>query len=119
MNLYLKMNLNIVLVVSLFLLCICGVHTIGSEPGEARTEGNSEFVTDIPSNILFFHFLGSTSHLHFMRPLAERLAEIGHNVTFVQYSPSKFQHKNFKEILIENKLVKLYYVTIENKRILF
>jgi hypothetical protein len=103
------------LVVSLFLLCFCGVHTISSKPDEVMKEEQHELVTDTPSNILFFHFMGSTSHLHFMRPLAERLAEVGHNVTFVQYAQSKFQHKNFREILIEDKLVTLYFVNNANK----
>ena len=54
-------------------------------------------------NLLFFHHMGSRSHLHFIRPLAERLAEVGHNVTLVQYEPSKFHNDKFTEILIKNK----------------
>ena len=77
-------------------------------------ESRYEEVAVNQTNILFFHFMGTTSHLYFMRPLAERLAEIGHNVTFVQYAPSKFQHENFKQILINDKLVSIHFVTISN-----
>ena len=94
----------------IFYLCIlCAFHggTFGSETDQGHKISQYDGSSDNrdPGNILIFHPFGSKSHLYFIRPLAERLAKVGHNVTLVQYSPSTFQHENFKEILIENKLV--------------
>lgn len=112
------MKLNTILIFS-----VCSTYVIGEKTFDDRHDGltkesNYEVVTDNPANILFFHFMGSTSHLHFMRPLAERLAEIGHNVTFVQYAPSTFQHENFRQIIIDDRLVKVYFVAISNIMVL-
>ena len=93
-----------------FYLCIlwvCGTATFGGKTDEGATvlQYNASSDKRDQGNILFFHHMGSMSHLNFIRPLAERLVEVGHNVTLVQYAPSNFHHENFTEILIENKLV--------------
>ena len=54
-------------------------------------------------NILIFHHMGSLSHLHFIRPLAKGLADVGHNVTLVQYSPSGYKHDHITEIIVANR----------------
>ena len=97
------MKLSTIIIFSMCSIYVIGENTFDNKPNEVTKESNYEVVTDNPSNILFFHFMGSTSHLYFMRPLAERLAEIGHNITFVQYAPSKFQHENFRQIIIDDK----------------
>ena len=54
-------------------------------------------------HILFFHNMGTRSHLIAMSALAEGLVQNGHKVTSVFYAKSKIDHENYKEILIEDK----------------
>ena len=56
-------------------------------------------------NILFFHHMGTPSHLNFIRPLAKGLAQKGHKVTTALYSPSDFNHANITEILTNDRYV--------------
>ena len=54
-------------------------------------------------HILFFHNMGTRSHLIALSALAEGLVQHGHKVTAVWYAKSKIVHENYKEILIEDK----------------
>ena len=54
-------------------------------------------------HILFFHNMGTRSHLIAMSALAEGLVQHGHKVTAVWYAKSKIHHENFREIFIEDK----------------
>ncbi|XP_023320254.1 UDP-glucuronosyltransferase 2B19 [Eurytemora carolleeae] len=58
-------------------------------------------------NILFFHDIGTKSHLHLYYPLVEVLLERGHEVTGVYYGSAKIQHENYTELQIPDNLGKL------------
>ena len=64
-----------------------------------------EAVAKLPpkGHILFFHNMGTRSHLIAMGGLAEGLVQYGHKVTAVFYAKSKLDHENYTEILIEDK----------------
>ena len=74
----------------------------GIEPEQVKEK---EVVDNLPEkgHILFFHTMGSRSHLIAMSALAEGLVQHGHKVTTVFYAKSNIVHENYKEILIEDK----------------
>ena len=68
------------------------------DKSEKKNDGATTY-----GNIFFFHHAGSQSHLNFIRPLVEGLADHGHNVTIAQYSAANFNHENITEILIKDR----------------
>ena len=61
-------------------------------------------------HILFFHNAGTKSHLIALNGLVESLVEHGYEVTTVFYAKSKFEHKNYNQIVIEDRyLVELIH----------
>ena len=69
----------------------------------SSTEETLSLSANEKGHILFFHNAGTGSHLITMKALAEGLVEHGHQVTSVWYAESKIKHKNFREILVEDK----------------
>ena len=65
--------------------------------------GNVEEKTK--GHILFFHNAGTRSHLIALNGLVESLVEHGYEVTTVFYAKSKFVHKNYNQILIEDRYI--------------
>ena len=59
-------------------------------------------------HILFFHNAGTKSHLIALNGLVESLVEHGYEVTTVFYAKSKFVHKNYNQILIEDRYIVAY-----------
>jgi len=51
------------------------------------------------ANILFFFGMSTYSHRLAVWPLVEKLAEKGHNITFLQPFPNKTPHPNVTEIV--------------------
>ena len=70
---------------------------------KSTTEETLSLSTNEKGHILFFHNAGTGSHLITMKALAEGLVEHGHQVTAVWYAESKIKHKNYREILVEDK----------------
>ena len=66
-------------------------------------DGNVEEKTK--GHILFFHNAGTKSHLIALNGLVESLVEHGYEVTTVFYAKSKFVHKNYNQILIEDRYI--------------
>ena len=62
----------------------------------------------IRGHILFFHNAGTKSHLIALNGLVESLVEHGYEVTTVFYAKSKFEHKNYNQILIEDRYIVAY-----------
>ena len=69
-------------------------------------EGNVEEKTK--GHILFFHNAGTRSHLIALNGLVESLVEHGYEVTTVFYAKSKFEHKNYNQIVIEDRYIVEY-----------
>ena len=69
-------------------------------------EGNVELKTK--GHILFFHNAGTRSHLIALNGLVESLVEHGYEVTTVFYAKSKFEHKNYNQIVIEDRYIVEY-----------
>ena len=63
-------------------------------------------------HILFFHQLGTKSHIFLQKSLVEGLLERGHQVTTVFYVETSIVHENYTEVLIkdryDNSHIKLY-----------
>ena len=68
--------------------------------------GNVEEKTK--GHILFFHNAGTRSHLIALNGLVESLVEHGYEVTTVFYAKSKFEHKNYNQIVIEDRYIVEY-----------
>ena len=66
-------------------------------------DGNVEEKTK--GHILFFHNAGTRSHLIALNGLVESLVEHGYEVTTVFYAKSKLEHKNYNQILIEDRYI--------------
>ena len=69
-------------------------------------DGNVEEKTK--GHILFFHNAGTKSHLIALNGLVESLVEHGYEVTTVFYAKSKFEHKNYNQIVIEDRYIVEY-----------
>ena len=54
-------------------------------------------------HILFFHQLGTKSHIFLQKTLVEGLLERGHQVTTVFYVKTSIVHENYTEILIKDR----------------
>ena len=54
-------------------------------------------------HILFFHQLGTKSHIFVQKSLVEGLLMRGHQVTTVLYVKTDIVHKNYTEILIKDR----------------
>ena len=54
-------------------------------------------------HILFFHQLGTKSHIFLQKSLVEGLLERGHQVTTVFYVKTSIVHENYTEILIKDR----------------
>ena len=57
----------------------------------------------IKGHILFYHVVGTVSHIHVVKALIEELLNHGHSVTSAFYHPTKIIHENYTEVLIENQ----------------
>ena len=91
-----KLTMKLIILILTFGCCVlwvCSSKALDDKTSQNVKESGKNAAVGIPGNVLFFHNFGSVSHLHFIRPLADRLAEVGHNVTLVQFAPSKFQHE--------------------------
>ena len=55
-------------------------------------------------HVLFFHNLGTRSHLITMKPLMQELLDRGHMVTSIIFSSVKISHQNYTEIILETDL---------------
>ena len=71
-----------------------------------KIDGNVEEKTK--GHILFFHNAGTRSHLIALNGLVESLVEHGYEVTTVFYAKSKFEHKNYNQIVIEDRYIVEY-----------
>ena len=54
-------------------------------------------------HILFFHQLGTKSHIFLQKSLVEGLLERGHQVTTVFYVKTSIVHESYTEILIKDR----------------
>ena len=54
-------------------------------------------------HILFFHQLGTKSHIFLQKSLVEGLLERGHQVTTVFYVKTNIIHENYTEVLIKDR----------------
>ena len=57
----------------------------------------------INGHILFYHVVGTVSHINVVKALIEDLLNHGHSVTSAFYHPTKIIHENYTEILIEDQ----------------
>merc|ERR1711862_429300 len=58
-------------------------------------------------HIVFFHNVGTGSHLQGIRAMAQGLLQKGHKVTTILYQPLRITHAHYKEILIEDMYEKI------------
>ena len=54
-------------------------------------------------HVLFFHSLGTKSHINVARALVAGLLESGHSVTTGFYTQTHIKHANYTEILIKDE----------------
>ena len=54
-------------------------------------------------HILFFHAVGTRSHIHVAKALIEGLLNTGHSVTSWFYHSTNIIHENYTELLIEDR----------------
>ena len=69
-------------------------------------ESRSEFMnkhSPKKGHVLFFHSLGTKSHINVARALVAGLLESGHSVTTGFYTQTHIKHANYTEILIKDE----------------
>ena len=54
-------------------------------------------------HVLFFHQLGTKSHIFLQKTLVEGLLKQGHQVTTVFYVKTSINHENYTEVLINDR----------------
>jgi hypothetical protein len=57
----------------------------------------------LKGHVLFYHVVGTVSHINFAKALIEDLLSHGHSVTSAFYHPTKIIHENYTEIRIEDQ----------------
>ena len=72
-------------------------------PNILPTKGRIKDTSLGNGHILIFHNQGTRSHLIAINSLVDGLLERGHRVTSVVYGKSSITHKNYSEILIEDR----------------